>query len=108
MLFVLILVMSIGCSMDQKEDDAYEFAEKMATGHVVVLKKGSSYIVNEASNSVNPYEGLSKDVIQVYAGPFGYLYYLDNGMLMDLRTNEEVDPANVRRYKIEELILKMK
>ena len=70
------------------------------TGHAIVVKKGTSYIVNEASYGENPYEGLSKDVIKVYAGPFGYLYYLDNGMLMDLRTNEEVDPANVRRYKI--------
>lgn len=71
-------------------------------GHAVVVKKGTSYIVNEASYGENPYEGLSKDVIKVYAGPFGYLYYLDNGMLMNLRTNEEVDPANVRRYKVED------
>ena len=70
------------------------------TGHAIVVKKGTSYIVNEASYGENPYEGLSKEVIKVYAGPFGYLYYLDNGMMMDLRTNEEVDPANVRRYKI--------
>ena len=70
------------------------------TGHAVVVSKGTSYIVNEASYGENPYEGLSKEVIKVYAGPFGYLYYLDNGMLMDLRTNEEVDPANLRRYKI--------
>ena len=72
------------------------------TGHAIVVKKGASYIVNEASYGENPYEGLSKDVIKVYAGPFGYLYYLDNGMLMNLRTNEEVDPANVRRYKVED------
>lgn len=71
-------------------------------GHAVVVKKGTSYIVNEASYGENPYEGLSKEVIKVYAGPFGYLYYLDNGMLMNLRTNEEVDPANVRRYKVED------
>lgn len=71
-------------------------------GHVVVLKKGSSYFVNEMAYSVNPYEGLSKDVIRVYAGPFGYFYYLENGMLMDLRTNEEVDPANVIRYKLDD------
>jgi len=71
-------------------------------GYAIVVKKGASYIVNEASYDENPYEGLSKDVIRVYAGPFGYLYYLDNGMLMNLRTNEEVDPANVRRYKVED------
>ena len=71
-------------------------------GHVVVLRKGSSYIVNEASDSENPYDGLSKDHIRVYAGPFGYYYYLDNGMLLDLKTYKEVNPEDVKRYRLED------
>ena len=71
-------------------------------GYAITVKNGDSYVVNEASSdTVNPYEGLSKDTIRVYAGPFGYFFYLENGMLMDLRTGEEVDPSNVRRYKFE-------
>jgi len=71
-------------------------------GHVVVLRKGSSYFVNEASNSENPYEGLSKEHTRVYAGPSGYFHYLDNGKLLDLKTYQEIDPVNVRRYRLED------
>lgn len=69
-------------------------------GYAITVKKGGSYLVNEASSdTANPYDGLSKDTIRVYAGSFGYFFYLENGLLMNLRTNEEVDPDNVRRYQ---------